>query len=44
MATTRDRREYLDYVPRTVASIRRSLAGSRRYHLFHPLLERYVLS
>src|SRR6266581_2609849 len=44
MATARDRREYLDYVPRTVASIRRNLAGSRRYHLFHPLLERYVLS
>lgn len=44
MATARGRREYLEYVPRTVASIRRSLAGSRRYHLFHPLLERYVLS
>jgi N-acetylmuramate 1-kinase len=44
MATVRGRREYLDYVPRTVAFIRHGLAGSRRYHLFHPLLERYVLS
>ncbi len=44
MVTARGRREYLEYIPRTVDFIRHTLAGSRRYHLFHPVLERYVTS
>jgi len=44
MATARGRREYLEYVPRTVDFIRHTLAGSRLYHLFYPVLERYVIS
>jgi N-acetylmuramate 1-kinase len=44
MATVRDRPDYLAYVPRTLAFIRSTLVASRRYHLFHPVLERYVLS
>jgi hypothetical protein len=44
MATARGRPEYLEYVPRTLRSIRRALARSRLYHFFFPVLERYVLS
>ena len=44
MATVRGRRDYLAYVPRTVAFIRNTLVAGRRYHLFHPVLERYILS
>jgi len=44
MATVRDRPEYLEYVPRTVRFIRRTLFAGPRYHLFLPTLDRYVLS
>ena len=44
MATARARRDYLAYVPRTIASIRRTLAGSPRWHHVHPWLERFVLA
>jgi N-acetylmuramate 1-kinase len=43
MATVRGRADYLDYVPRTLAFIRQTLAGSRRWHAIHPLMERLVL-
>ena len=43
LATVRGRPEYLAYVPRTVRFIRRTLVRSRRYHLFFPVIERYVL-
>ncbi len=44
MATVRGRPEYLEYVPRTVRFIRRTLLADRRYHLFMPALDRCVLS
>ena len=44
MATVRGRPEYLAYVPRTLGFVRRALTASRRYHLFYPVLERYVIS
>lgn len=44
MATVRGRPEYLDYVPRTLRFIRRTLFAGRRYDLFMPALDRYVLS
>ena len=44
MASERGRPEYLEYVPRTLRFIRQTLVRSRRYHLFFPVLERYVLS
>ncbi|MEK7283165.1 MAG: phosphotransferase, partial [Acidobacteriota bacterium] len=44
LATVRGRPEYLEYVPRTIRSIKRALLASRRYHLFMPVLDRYVLS
>jgi N-acetylmuramate 1-kinase len=44
MATVRGRAMYLEYVPRTVAFIKRTLVRSRHYHLVYPLVERYVLS
>lgn len=44
MATVRGRPEYLEYVPRTIGFIRRTLLAGRRYHLFMPALDRYVLS
>ncbi|HUD70689.1 MAG TPA: phosphotransferase [Dongiaceae bacterium] len=43
MATVRGRREYLDYVPRTIAWVRRTLAGNRRWHDAFNLMERLVL-
>jgi N-acetylmuramate 1-kinase len=43
MAAARGRRDYLDYVPRTIASIRRTVAGSPRWHHMHAWLERFVL-
>ncbi|MBI1950008.1 MAG: phosphotransferase [Acidobacteria bacterium] len=43
MAAVRGCPEYLEYVPRTVRFIRRTLLAGRRYHLFMPALERYVL-
>jgi aminoglycoside/choline kinase family phosphotransferase len=43
MAKVRGRADYLDYVPRTLAFIRQTLAGSRRWHAIHSLMERLVL-
>ena len=43
MAIVRGRPEYLEYVPRTLRYIRQTLIRSRRYHVFFPVLERYVL-
>jgi len=43
MATVRGRKDYLAYVPRTIASIRRTVAGDRRWHHVHPWLEKFVL-
>jgi hypothetical protein len=44
MATERGHRSYLDYVPRTLHSIRRTLLRSPRYDLIYPYLDKYVLS
>jgi aminoglycoside/choline kinase family phosphotransferase len=44
MATERGLRSYLNYVPRTVRSIRRTLLRSPHYHLVYPYLEKYILS
>jgi aminoglycoside/choline kinase family phosphotransferase len=44
MATERGHRSYLDYVPRTLHSIRRTLVRSPRYDLIYPYLDKYVLS
>ena len=44
MATVRGRSEYLEYVPRTIRSIKDTLTRSRRYHYFYPALERCVLA
>jgi aminoglycoside/choline kinase family phosphotransferase len=44
LATVRGRPEYLEYVPRTIRSIKRALLASRRYHLFTEVLDRYVLA
>jgi aminoglycoside/choline kinase family phosphotransferase len=43
MATARGRRDYLDYVPRTIASIRRTLLAGRRWHDVLELLDRFAL-
>ena len=43
MATVRGRRDYLAYVPRTIASVRRTLAGDRRWHDAYVLMEHLVL-
>ncbi len=43
MAAVRGRPEYLEYLPRTLRFIRHTLVRSRRYHVFFPVLERYVL-
>jgi aminoglycoside/choline kinase family phosphotransferase len=44
MTTVRGRRDYLDYVPRTIASVRRTLLADRRWHDVHPLMQRLVLN
>lgn len=44
MATVRGRPEYLEFVPRTIRFIKRTLVRSRRYHVFSLVLDRYVLS
>ena len=44
MATVRGRPDYLEYVPRTLRFVRRTLMAGQRYHLFMPVLDRYVLS
>lgn len=44
MATVRGMRSYLDYVPRTIRSVRAALIKSPRHHLFHDTIERYILS
>jgi hypothetical protein len=43
MATARGRRDYLDYVPRTQASVRRTLLADRRWHDVYEVLERLAL-
>jgi hypothetical protein len=43
MATARGRRDYLAYVPRTIASIRRTLVRDRRWHDAFGPLERLAL-
>ena len=42
MATVRGRRDYLDYVPRTLEFVRRTLMADRRWHDAHVLFDRYV--
>jgi len=44
MATVRRRKEYLDYIPRTQASIRRILLSYRRYHEIYGAFKELVLS
>ena len=44
MAKVRKLRSYLDYVPRTIRSVQAGLLKSSRYHYFHPVIARYVLS
>ncbi len=44
MATERGLRAYLDYVPRTIESIRRTLLADPRYDVIYPVLERHVLT
>jgi N-acetylmuramate 1-kinase len=43
MATVRGKREYLAYVPRTIASIRRTLLRDRRWHDLFGTIDRLVL-
>jgi aminoglycoside/choline kinase family phosphotransferase len=43
MATVRGRKEYLEYVPRTQASIRRTMVSDRRYHEIYGLFGSLVL-
>lgn len=43
MATVRRRRDYLAYVPRTQASVRRTLLADRRWHDVFKVLERLAL-
>ena len=43
MATVRRRSEYLAYIPRTQASIRRTLLSDRRYHDVYEVMSRLVL-
>lgn len=42
MATRRGLRGYLDYVPRAVRSIRRTMTGTSRHHFIYPILDRYL--
>ena len=44
MATVRGLASYVDFVPRTIRSVKRTLLRTPRFHFVHPLLERYVLS
>jgi N-acetylmuramate 1-kinase len=44
MATVRGRADYLEFVPRTLRFIRRSLLATRRFHFAYPVLDRLVLS
>jgi aminoglycoside/choline kinase family phosphotransferase len=43
MATVRGRRDYLAYVPRTQASVRRTLLANRSWHDVYEVLERLAL-
>jgi N-acetylmuramate 1-kinase len=43
MATVRGRPEYLEYVPRTLRSIKNTLTRGRRYHQVYPVLDRNVI-
>lgn len=42
-ATERQRREYLDYVPRTIRFVRNTLLRDRRYDTPYAVLERFIL-
>jgi aminoglycoside/choline kinase family phosphotransferase len=42
-ATERGRRDYLDYVPRTIRFIRNALLRDRRYDTPYAVLERFLL-
>jgi aminoglycoside/choline kinase family phosphotransferase len=44
MATVRGRRSYLEYVPRTIRSIRATLIRERRFHFVYPALDRHILT
>jgi hypothetical protein len=44
LATVRGLSSYLDYVPRTIRSVRGGLLKSTRYHYFYDTIERYALS
>src|SRR5438093_8728296 len=44
MATVRGLTSYLDFVPRTIRSVKRTLLRTPRFHFVHTTLERYVLS
>jgi aminoglycoside/choline kinase family phosphotransferase len=43
MATVSGRRDYLEYVPRTQVSIRRTLLAYQRWHHVYEVLERFAL-
>ncbi len=43
MATQRGRRDYLDYVPRTLRSIRSTMLKDPRYHIPYAALEKHAL-
>jgi len=43
MATVRGRSDYLEFVPRTVESVRCALLRDRTYHDFYPVLARLIL-
>lgn len=44
MASERGLRAYLDYVPRAIGSVRRTLVRDPKYHFIFPVLDRYALS
>jgi hypothetical protein len=43
LATVLGRRSYLEYVPRTIRSVRATLVGDRRFHFVYPALDRHIL-
>ena len=44
MATVRGLKGYLEFVPRAILSIRRTMRREQRHHYVYPVLERYALS
>jgi hypothetical protein len=44
LATVLGRGSYLEYVPRTIRSIRATLVRERRFHFVYPALDRHILS